>query len=140
MRKRISSSLGLSITVVLLLGFGIGANTALFSLFRAILLQPIPGEKDSANLVRIRRTQNGRVQGNQSYPDYVDFRDQSKTVESLMAERLIPIRLAGPPAQIVSRAIVTGNYFQALGAKAVAGRLLGPEDDRGPGAHSVVTI
>src|SRR6266550_9202746 len=94
-------NLGLSITVVMLLGFGIGANTALFSLFRAILLRPIPGVKDSSNLVRIRRTQNGRVQGNQSYPDYVSFRDQSKTVESLVAERLIAIRLAGPPAQIV---------------------------------------
>src|SRR3954447_2773542 len=125
-------NLGLSITVILLLGFGIGANTALFSLFRAILLQPIPGVKDSGNLVRIRRTQNGRVQGNQSYPDYLDFRDQSKTVESLVAERLIPIRLAGPPAQIVSGAIVTGNYLQVLGGKAVAGRLLGPEDDRVP--------
>jgi predicted permease len=133
-------NLGLSITVVLLLGFGIGANTALFSLFRAILLRPIPGVKDSGDLVRIRRTQNGRVQGNQSYPDYVDFRDQSKTVQSLVAERLIPIRLAGPPAQIVSGAIVTGNYLPALGAKAAAGRLLGPEDDRMAGAHPVVAI
>src|SRR5882724_8467230 len=130
-------NLGLSVTVVLLLGFGIGANTALFSLFRAILRQPIPGVKDSANLVRIRRTKNARVQGNQSYPDYVDFRDQSKTVEGLVGERLIAIRLAGPPAQIVSGAIVTGDYLQVLGAKALAGRLLGSEDDRVPGAHPV---
>src|ERR1700682_5740615 len=101
---------GMAITVILLLGFGIGANTALFSLFSAILLQPIPGVKDSGDLVRVRRTQDGRVQGNQSYPDYVDFRDRSRTISDLTAERLIPIRLAGPPATIVSGAIVTGNY------------------------------
>src|SRR5438128_837858 len=109
---------GMEITVVLQLGFGIGANTALFSLFRAILLQPIPGVKDSGDLVRIRRTQDGRVQGNQSYPDYVDFRDQSKTIGDLVAERLIPIRFSGQPAAIVSGAIVTRNYVNSLGAKA----------------------
>jgi putative ABC transport system permease protein len=131
---------GITITVILLLGFGIGANTALFSLFRAILWQPIPGVRDSDRLVRVRRTQNGRVQGNQSYPDYLDFRDQSKTVQGLIAERLIPLRLAGPPAEIVSGAIVTGNYFDSLGAKAVIGRLLHPDDDRVPGGHPVVAI
>jgi predicted permease len=131
---------GLSITIVLLLGFGIGANTALFSLFRAILFQPIPGVKDPQRLVRIRRTQNGRSQGNQSYPDYVDFRDRSKTVEGLVADRLIPIRLSGPPAEIVDGAIVSGNYFHSLGAKAAAGRLLDAIDDRVPGGHPVVVI
>src|SRR5262245_12030015 len=131
---------GLSITIVLLLGFGIGANTALFSLFRAILFQPIPGVKDPERLVRIRRTQNGRSQGNQSYPDYVDFRDRSKTVEGLVAERLIPIHLSGPPAEIVDGAIVSGNYFHSLGAKAAAGRLLSATDDRVPGGHPVVVI
>src|SRR5436190_24123423 len=91
---------GLSLTIVLLLGFGIGANTALFSMFRAVLQRPIPGVKDSDELVRIRRTQSGRAQGNQSYPDYVDFRDQSKTVKDLVAERLVAFRVAGPPARI----------------------------------------
>src|ERR1051325_1138272 len=114
-------------TVVLVLGFGVGANIALFSMFRAVLLRPIPGVSDSGNLVRFRRTQAGRAQGNQSYPDYVDFRGQSKTIRDLVAERLISLRLAGPPAQVISGAVVTTNYFQALGARAALGRLRSEE-------------
>src|ERR1051325_11205374 len=83
----------MSLTVILLLGFGIGANTALFSLFRAILMRPIPGVRGSDAIVRLRRSQNGRVQRNQSYPDYLDFRDQSQTVTDLVAERIVPLRM-----------------------------------------------
>ena len=119
---------------------GIGANTALFSLLHAVLLRPIPGVERSHELVRIRRTQNARVQSNQSYPDYLDYRDQAETLEGLVAERLISLRLSGPPAQIVPGAIVTGNYFQVLGVKASVGRLLGPQDDRVPGGHPVVVL
>src|SRR4051812_18323750 len=108
-------------TVVLVLGFGVGANIALFSIFRAVLLRPIPGVRDPGNLVRFQRTQSGRVQGNQSYPDYLDFRDQSHTIRDLVAERFVTLRLAGPPAQIVSGAVVTGNFLQSLGAKAALG-------------------
>jgi putative ABC transport system permease protein len=120
----------MSVTVILLLGFGIGANTALFSLFRAILTRPIPGVRDSDAIMRLRRTQNGRAQGNQSYPDYLDFRDQSKTITDLVAERLVPLRMGGRPAQVVNGAIVTTNYFQALGVRPVSGRLFGRDDDQ----------
>src|ERR1051326_8590674 len=103
---------GLAATVVLLLGFGIGANTAFFSVLYAVLLRPIPGVEHSQDLVRLRRSQNGRVQSNQSYPDYLDFRDHAKSAAGVVAERYGPMLLAGPPAQLVPAAIVTGNYFQ----------------------------
>src|SRR5207247_4339207 len=74
------------------------------------------------------------------YPDYLDYRDQAKTLDGLVAGRLIAVRLAGPPARIVSGAIVTGNYFQVMGVKAAVGRLLGPEDDRVPDAHPVIVM
>src|SRR5690242_485907 len=112
---------GLCATVILILGFGVGANVALFSMFRAVLLRPIPGVRDSASLVRFRRSQSGRAQGNQSYPDYLDFRDQSHSIRDLVAERLIQLRLSGPPVQIASGAVVTPDYFQALGARAALG-------------------
>src|SRR5438105_333398 len=78
---------GLAITVVLLLGFGIGANTAFFSVLYSVLLRPIRGVERSDDLMRVRRSQNRRVQSNQSYPDYVTFRDQAKTTDGVIAER-----------------------------------------------------
>ena len=109
--RSLRKSPSLCLVTILLLGFGIGANTALFSLLHTILLRPIPGVERPGQLVRIRRTQSGRVQSNQSYPDYLDYRDQAKTLDGLVAERRISVRLAGPPAQIIPGAIVTGNYF-----------------------------
>ncbi|MGI8745802.1 MAG: ABC transporter permease [Bryobacteraceae bacterium] len=131
---------GLSAAIILLLGFGIGANAALFQLVYAILLRPIPGVQGSQDLIRIRRTDHGRIQGNQSYPDYLDFRDRVTTLQGLVAERLMPVRLPGPPAQLIPGAIVTGNYFQVLGVQPAAGRLLLPEDDRVPGEGAAVVI
>jgi len=131
---------GLVVTIVLLLALGIGANTALFSLLSDVLLRPVPGASSSAEFVRIRRTLNGKVQGNQSYPDYRDILEQTRTLDGLAAERLVPLLFNGSPAQIIPGAIVSGNYFQVLGVKAAAGRLLSPEDDRVPGGHPVVVV
>ena len=58
----------------------------------------------------------------------------------MAAERLIQMRLSGPPAQMLPCAIVTGNYFQLIGVRARLGRLLTPEDDRVPGGHAVAVI
>src|ERR1041384_2676843 len=115
--RTLRKSPGLAATVVLLLGFGIGANSALFSVLHAVLLAPIPGVERSDELVRLRRSQNGRVQSNQSYPDYLDFRDQARTASGVVAERVGSMLLAGPPAQMVPAAIVTGNYFQGPGGR-----------------------
>src|SRR6266478_3699293 len=94
--RTLRKSPGLAVTVIVLLGFGIGANTALVSVLHAVLLRPIPGVERSGDLVRLRRSQNGRVQSNQSYPDYVDFRDQAKTASGIVAERIGSMLLAGP--------------------------------------------
>src|SRR5262245_58638493 len=85
--RTLRKSPGLAVTVVLLLGFGIGANTALFSVLHAVLLRPVRGVERSEDLVRVRRTQNARTQTNQSYPDYLDFHGQSKTTDGVIAER-----------------------------------------------------
>src|SRR5262249_19362442 len=68
------------------------------------------------------------VQGNQSYPDYLDCRN-ARTLSGLTAERLVSFRMAGPPAEIVQGAIVTGNYFGVLGGRPRLGRRLAAGDD-----------
>src|SRR5438876_1973998 len=128
--RSIGKKPGLFLTCTLILGAGIGVNTALFSLLEAVLLRPIPGVLRSGELIRVQRTSKGQVQGNQSYPDFLDFRDGARTLQGLAAGRLISMRLAGPPIEIVPAAIVTGNYFQLLGVNPLLGRLLQPEDDQ----------
>src|SRR5258706_14119652 len=109
--RTLRKSPGLSLTVVLLLAFGIGANSAMYSVLQAVLLRPIPGVERPGELVRVRRSQNGRLQSNQSYPDYLDFRDQAKTLDGLAAVLAGQMLLAGPPAQLLPSSIVTGLCF-----------------------------
>src|SRR4051812_49318487 len=87
---------GLFLTATVILGAGVGVNTALFSLLHAVLLRPLPGVADSSELIRVRRTLKGRMQGNQSYPDYLDLRDGLAGLSGLAAERVTAMRLTGP--------------------------------------------
>jgi predicted permease len=119
----------LFLTSALILGAAIGVNTALFSLLHAVLLRPVPGVERSGELLRIRRSLKGQTQNNQSYPDFLDIRGQSRTLGGLAAERLIPMRLAGPPAEVLTAAIVSANYFQVLGVRPVLGRLFEEPDE-----------
>jgi predicted permease len=130
---------GLFLTSIAILGAAIGVNTALFSLLHAVLLRPIPGVEQSGDLLRIRRSLKGQTQGNQSYPDYLDIREQTRTLSGLAAERLVPMRLAGPPAEVLTGAVVSANYFDVMGVRAALGRVLEAADDRGPHAVAVLS-
>jgi hypothetical protein len=130
---------GLFLTSIAILGAAIGVNTALFSMLHAVLLRPVPGVERSGELLRIRRSLRGQTQGNQSYPDYLDIREQTRTLCGLAAERLIPMRLAGPPAEILSGAVVSANCFAVMGVRAALGRMLEAEDDRAPHAVAVLS-
>ncbi|MCU1236014.1 MAG: permease, partial [Candidatus Solibacter sp.] len=75
-----------------------------------------------------------------SYPDYLDIRDRAATLAGVAAHRSGAVRLSGEPAQLISAAIVTGNYFTVLGVRPAAGRLLTPDDDHVSDAHPVAVI
>ena len=143
---------GFTITAVLTLALGIGANTAIFSLVNATLLQRLP----VANRDRLVYVHRGNVGGVFSYPMYAALRDGNRSLESLAAWGGIGAslnadpfgKLGGTPSQsggdnpteLVTGAIVTGNLFDILGISAGQGRLLSPADDVTPGAHPVVVL
>jgi predicted permease len=115
---------------VLALGVGIAANTAIFSLIDALLLRPMPGIKAPGDLVVFERWQAGQLLGNLGYPDYQDYRDRLQTFSALAAEAGTRVSFSsGGATERVAAALVSGNYFAALGVNPAAGRLLVDADE-----------
>jgi macrolide transport system ATP-binding/permease protein len=128
---------GFTAAAVLTLALGIGANTAIFSLVNATLLQRLP----VAGRDRLVYVHRGNVGGVFPYPMYAALRDQTQSFDGFAAWGGIVASLnAGDAAELISGVIVTGNFFDLLGLAASQGRLLSPSDDVTPGGHPVAVI
>jgi putative ABC transport system permease protein len=120
---------GFTVTALLVLAFGIGANTAVFSVISAVLLRPLPGIADPGRMVSIYRTQSSQTFDNLGYPDYRDFRDRNRTLRGLAAHAPVAISINhGSPERLIGD-LVTPNYFPILGVRPAAGRLLSAEQE-----------
>ncbi len=128
---------GFTAAATLTLALGIGANTAIFSLVNATLLQRLP-VRDSDRLLMASYGAVGNVM---SYPAYVALRDGNEVFDGFIAWGGISASLnADGETDLVAGAIVTGNYFDVLGVSAEQGRLLAPSDDVTVGGHPVAVI
>ena len=122
---------GFAIVIILALGLGIGANTAIFSLMDAVLFRPPPGISRPGELVSFERWQAGQLLGDMGYPDYLDYRNQLRQFAGVVAEAGARLSFAkGPAVERVTSALVSGNYFSVLGVRPSAGRLINESDDR----------
>jgi predicted permease len=135
---------GFTLIVVLTLGAGIGANTAIFSLLDQVLLRTIPVQRPE-ELVQLDGpgTFSGRTNGDRtfSYPMYADLRDRNTVFSGLIGRfSTSGTMAAGQQAERITLELITGNTFQVLGVDAALGRALTPEDDRTPGAHPVAVL
>jgi predicted permease len=140
---------GFTFVAVATLALGIGANTAIFSLVNTILLRPLP-VADPAQVVCVSPVnRQGAGLGLFSYPNYRDFRDNSESLSGLAAHRFAPMSFSGiadkerndeRSNERIWGYLVSGNYFDVLGVKAVMGRTFSTEEDRTPGAHPVVVL
>ena len=122
-----------TIVAVLSLAIGIGANSAVFSLFNALLLRPRPGIDAPNEIVDVGRTQDGSGFDTSSYPNYVDLRGRNTVFSGLAAYEIEPrpMGLGGKTdAERIFGVKVSGNYFSVLGVRPAAGRFFVPEEDR----------
>jgi predicted permease len=127
---------------VLSLALGIGANASIFSVINAILVRPLPGVERASELVSLNEKFGaGNGPPMVSYPDYRDFRDRNSVLTGLAAIGFVPANV-GPKGncQRIFSYTVSGNYFELLGVKPLAGRLLQPEDDKVRGGHPVIVL
>jgi putative ABC transport system permease protein len=139
--RSLSRAKGLAITVVLTLALGIGANAAIFSLVRGVLLRPLVN-RDEDHLVYIRQSASGLGPGEVpfSVPEIKDLRASVKTLTSFGEFSTVGFTMIGlgEPRE-VRAGVVDGNYFEVVGLHPVLGRLIGPQDD-GPNAAGVVVL
>ena len=126
--------------VVLTLALGIGANTAMFATLNAALLQPLPYD-DPERLVMGRRTSDGDVGWVVSAYDYYDYRERSRSFESLAAlvgfTQRHTVTGEGEPDR-VEGILVTWDLFPTLGIRPILGRNFAPEEGVKGGAEVAI--
>jgi putative ABC transport system permease protein len=129
--RSLSRTPGFAIAVVLTLGLGIGANTAIFSVVRGVLLKPLP-HRDGDRLVYLRQSINGPGGENIlfSVPEILDFRNSTKTLQGIAEYSQMAYTLQGQDDAVrINVGLVTGNYFQIMGLSPILGRALQDGDD-----------
>jgi predicted permease len=117
--------------VVLTLGLGIGANTAIFSVVSGVLLKPLP-HRDGDRLVYLRHSISGPggESINFSVPEILDFRDNAQSLKGIAEYSSMNYTLKGEADAVrINVGLVTGNFFQIMGLSPVEGRLLNDGDD-----------
>lgn len=140
--RRMTKAPFFTAVAILSLALGIGANTAIFSLINAVLLQPVPLDRPE-ELVNIHTRSPDFRWGSVSFPDYRDLDDRTKDVFAGVSDMelgLVQVDADDGSVEPVIAEGVTGNYFSVAGLNPTVGRLLQAEDHVEPGAHPVVVL
>lgn len=132
---------GLTITVILTLALGIGANAAIFTLVRGVLLKPLVN-RDEDRLIYIRQSAPGIGTQNSTWsmPEIADIKARVKSLSEFGDFSTIGFTVVGlgEPREVIA-GVVNGSYFEVMGLRPVLGRLIRPEDDD-PKAAGVVVL
>jgi len=131
----------LALTVALTLALGIGANAAIFSIVRGVLLRPLVN-RDQDRLIYIHQSAKGIGLENThfSVPELKDLQARVKSVNAFGDFSTIEFTMLGlGEPRTVRAGVVGGSYFEVMGLKPVLGRLLGPGDD-GPKADGAAVL
>ena len=127
-------------TVALTLALGIGANAAIFSVVRAVLLRPL-ANRDEDRLLYLRQSAPGIGETNATFsvPEIQDIGSKLKTIQELgtFSEIEFTVVGLGTPREIPA-GVVDGHYFEVMGLRPILGRLLGPNDDGQNAAGAIV--
>ena len=139
--RQLRKSPGFTFVVIITLALGIGANAAIFTLVRGVLIKPLVN-RDEARLIYIRQSAPGTHTENSTWsiPEIRDIKAGVKTLSEFGDFSTIAFTVLGlgEPRE-VNGGVVNGSYFDVMGLRPVLGRLIGPQDD-GPKAPSVVVL
>jgi predicted permease len=139
--RSLARTRGFAFAVILTLGLGIGANTAIFSVVRGVMLRPLP-HKNGDRLMYLRQSATGPGRENVAFsvPEISDFRAASKTLAGIAEYSPMTFTLLGEKDAVrIDVGLVTGNYLSVMGLSPVLGRGFGEGDD-GRGAAPVMIL
>jgi len=139
--RSLARAKGLSLTVILTLALGIGANASIFSVVRGVLLRPLVN-RDEGRLIYIQQSAQGNGVENAAFsvPEIQDLRARVKTVSALGEFSTIGFTMIGlGEPRVVRAGVVDGAYFDVVGLRPVLGRLLTASDD-GPNAAGAAVL
>jgi putative ABC transport system permease protein len=139
--RSLARAKGLSLTVILTLALGIGANASIFSVVRGVLLRPLVN-RDESRLIYIQQSAPGNGNENTSFsvPEIQDLRARTRSLTSLGEFSTIGFTMVGlGEPRVVRAGVVDGSYFEVMGLRPVLGRLLGASDD-GPNAAGAAVL
>jgi putative ABC transport system permease protein len=139
--RSLSRAKGLALMVIVTLALGIGANAAIFSLVRGVLLRPL-ANRDENRLIYIHQSAPGIGDDDSAFsvPEIQDLKGSVHSLSEFGDFSVIGFTLLGlgEPREIQG-GVVSGNYFEVVGLHPILGRLIGPQDD-GPNAAGVVVL
>jgi len=129
---------------VLSLALGIGANTAIFTLFDQVLLRTLPVEEpESLVMFKTEGSHYGSNRGPnmQSYPMFRDYRERNDVMTGVFCRRGEVVNLGyGASTERAEAELVSGNYFEVLGVPAALGRVFSMDDETALGGNPVVVL
>ena len=127
--------------VVITLALGIGANTAIFSVVRGVLLKPLP-HRDGDRLIYLRQSMDGPGGSDIGFsvPEVRDFRNGVTSLAGIAEYSEWTLLYQGSDGAVrIPAGLVTGNYFEVMGLSPLLGRVTEPRDD-GPGVPPVMVL
>ena len=142
--RLLRGSPGFALVTIGTLALGIGATTAVFTVVDGVLLKPFPvKDQDRLLIVWTAKPEPGFSHWPFSYASYAGMRERLRTVSGVAAHPYagalpVIVHLDDGSAMPLQQAVVTGEWFEVLGVRARAGRLLTPADDHVGAAHVVV--
>jgi putative ABC transport system permease protein len=138
--RMMRKNLGFTIAAIVVLGLGIGANTAIFSVVNAVLLKPLPYEHGDRLLVLSQRTARGGGIARTSVSELNDYRNQNRSLDGVVEYHNMQFILLGrSEPERVETGVVSWNFFDLFGVKPLAGRMFEPNDEK-PGASAVLLL
>jgi putative ABC transport system permease protein len=140
--RSLRRSPGLTAAAILALALGVGATAAIYTVFDAVLVEPLPyPEPDEIVLLLDANVEAGFPRFSSSPPNYADWREQAESFKAMaaMSRRNLALNDRGSEPERISGAAVADSFFRVLGVEPALGRGFTAEEDR-PGGDQVVVL